>query len=137
MPDSPLASRSLGRGRSLGKRWPWWFETSSESPPKRFSWCVSRKARLLSASFATQSPLLSLPSSCSASTIWAVLEPGAAHMSSTEWPHCTSSSSGGIMDTASWRLMLPLAFSWIIHWWKALSCGDLRISGRGMLKTQA
>ena len=56
---------------------------------------------------------------------WAVLEPGAAHMSSTLWWGLTSRSRGGIMLTASWRLMLPcsvkfkgmhLTFCWSTYW---------------------
>ena len=52
----------------------------------------------------------------------------------TMWWPCTSSMRGGIMDTASWRVMLPPAFSRLISSWMActalaLELGELDTHG--------
>ena len=81
---------------------------------------------MLSESLATTIPVAGvLGSECKDSSNWAVLDPGAAHISSafktsficltlfkklqklTEWCGSILSKSGGIIETASWREMLP------------------------------
>ena len=44
------------------------------------------------------------------------------------WP-CTSSSRGGIMDTASWRVMLPPAFSRLMSSWMACTLPAVTLPG--------
>mmetsp|Transcript_5588 Transcript_5588/g.19970 ORF Transcript_5588/g.19970 Transcript_5588/m.19970 type:complete len:251 (+) Transcript_5588:1876-2628(+) len=67
---------------------------------------------------------------CSSSTSCDVFDPGAAHMSSTRWCDCTSSSSAGTIDTVSCRQMSPLPTYLTRNWCSGLSEGCLRMSSR-------
>ena len=79
----------------------------------------------------------SVISLCSISINCAVLDPGAAHISNTLWWDCTSISNGGIMLTASWRLMKPLSVSVMRNLWSFSRAGCLRMLCRVMLKPHA
>ena len=101
---------------------------------RRCAWCTSMCARLVSESLATTAPM-GIGSNASGEAVsgeWiasiscAVLEPGAAHMSSTKWCGFTSRNSGGSIDTASCREMLPTSVSCTSSCWKRLNSGDLR-----------
>lgn len=84
-----------------------------------FIWCVSKKALFWSASLATTKPFgaiwFELPcyrlSVMMSSRHWAVLLPGAAHMSNTEWCDLMSQRRGGNMLTISYLVAKPDRFA--------------------------
>mmetsp|Transcript_160 Transcript_160/g.660 ORF Transcript_160/g.660 Transcript_160/m.660 type:complete len:287 (+) Transcript_160:509-1369(+) len=92
----------------------------------RFVWWMSRWQRCTLTSLATTMPVGSPSPAWSFSRSWKVLEPGAAHMSSTLWCGWTSSSRGGIMDTASCRVMVPTSFSRLMYSCSSANCGRRR-----------
>jgi hypothetical protein len=53
----------------------------------------------------------------SISRSWKVLEPGAAHMSSTTWSGLMLRKKAGIMETTSWRVMLPYSLARLTNSW--------------------
>ena len=88
----------------------------------RFVWCVSKLARCSDASLATTTPegtrfpassarFAAAARAWSISRSWNVFEPGAAHMSRTRWCGCTSSSKGGIIETASCLVIAPTSLA--------------------------
>mmetsp|Transcript_31227 Transcript_31227/g.99591 ORF Transcript_31227/g.99591 Transcript_31227/m.99591 type:complete len:242 (-) Transcript_31227:201-926(-) len=94
-----------------------WLVTRRQGEHMRLVWWTRRWQRCASASLATTIPegsLYMLPW-WSISRSWNVLEPGAAHMSSTVLSGLTSRKNGGTMDTVSWRVMVPVVFSRLMN----------------------
>lgn len=116
-----LSNRNLScLGPIPGKCWAGWLVTTILLLLLLCNWWIRVLARLASTSFATinPSPLIS-------SIMWAVFEPGAAHMSSTIIPGYISNKSPGNILTSSCLETKPLSWALCINAWSCLTESSL------------